>query len=429
MKSSWFNHADTPRRTLKNSASLIFGTASSQILIAASIPLVTRLYSVSELGTSAVLISFFSTLSIVGCLRYEIAIPLPIKSNDADILVRSSIIISSVFALMICIALYLFIKIYNPNFADISPFGLFIAAAYFHATSLMSVGNMTSVRGENYARISRARLLVVITQIPVQLVLGLFGANTVGLLMGFTAANYAAGSYLLFGWFQKDSRPKRKLSQMRHVLTVYKGYPLHTSLASLLNTLSLEAPILYFGIRYSTSRAGYVGMVQMGVAVPLSLISSSIGLAIYGEWSREKLQSTEQKTSLRNQTKWILKRVAFVSIVYLSLVVLLSHLLATTLLGGEWYRLWAYVMAIGPFYAAAAVSNPTGWLLELFNETQTILMRSLFRFFLVVLTVLLIEILKPDTLVAAALLSIYGMFASIAFIIFSTRPLRRIDEE
>lgn len=428
MKYFQFKHADTPLRTLRNSASLIVGTAASQLVIAASIPIVTRLYTVSELGTSAVLISIFSTLSIVGCLRYEIAIPLPSEFKDADVLARVSVFFSTVFAILICGLLYLYILLYEPDFADITPTGLFVGATYFHATSLMSIGNMASIRDERYHRVSRARLLVVVTQVPIQLVLGLMGANTFGLMAGFAAANYAAAIYLLAGWFRGHAGTGSRPREVRRVLNTYRGYPIHTSLASLLNTLCLEAPLLYFGIRYSTSRAGYVGMVQMGVAVPLALISTSIGLAIYGEWGKDKLLTVEQKVLLRNQTRWIIKRVALAAAIYLLLVILLSRLLATTLLGAEWYHLWAYALAIGPFYAASAVSSPTGWLLELFSRTRLILARSIIRFLLVAVTILVLEVFKPSTLKAAMTLSVYGVIASITFVFFSTKPLREISE-
>lgn len=411
-----------PTATLRNSGSLILGTAISQVAIAASIPLITRLYSVSELGTSAVLVSLFSTLSIVGCLRYEIAIPLPKETADANALVRVSLYLSTGFALTLMAAEGIFAVLVRPHFADVNTLGIFVAVMYFHATSVMSIGNMTAIRSEKYSTVSRARIVVLVVQIPIQLALGLAGANTVGLLAGYAAANYGAAFYMLGKWRNNDwiALPA---GLTRRVLADYRGYPTHTSWAALLNTLALEAPLLYFGIRYSTSRAGYVGMVQTVIAVPLSLVTSSVGLAIYGEWSKGKILDDEHVATLRAQTRWLLIRTAAASVVYLAVAVMATRVLATPVLGRDWTALWKYVLAIGPFYGAIAIANPTGWLLELFGETKLTLTRSISRVLSLVVAIFVLEAVRPSTLDAARILSVYGLIASALYIMFSVRPL------
>jgi O-antigen/teichoic acid export membrane protein len=401
---------------------MILGTAISQIAIAASIPIITRLYSVSELGTSAVLVSLFSTLSIIGCFRYEIAIPLPKATDHAIALVRAAVVICTIFALVLACFQGMFIIFYRPRFADIDIFGLFIAVGYFHATSLMSIGNMTAIRSERYSTISRARILVLILQVPLQLILGLIGANTIGLLVGYATANYGASLYMLLKW-RNANRTRVPSALTRHVLADYRGYPLHTSWAAILNTVSLEAPLLYFGIRYSTSRAGYVGMVQTIVAVPLSLVTSSVGLAIYGEWGKGRILTGDHVLTLRAQTKWLLLRTAALSICYVAVAAIATRVLATPVLGQDWAALWQYVIAIGPFYGAIAIANPTGWLLELFGETRLTLTRSASRIVSLAGTILILEVLRPSTLDAARILSVYGIIAAGLFILFSIRPL------
>lgn len=413
-----------PTKTLKNSGSLVLGTAVSQVLIAASIPVITRLYTVSELGTSAVLVSLFSTLSIVGCLRYEIAIPLPKDERDAVALTQVSVVLCTGFTVLLIAIEILVASTFEPRFADINLAGIFVAIAYFHATSLMSVGNMAAIRSERYSTVSRARIIVLLLQVPIQVALGLAGANTVGLLAGYAAANYGAGIYMLIKCQNRQGFGCSK-GRVAGVLADYRGYPIHTSWAALLNTLSLEAPLLYFGIRYSTSRAGYVGMVQTVIAVPLSLVTSSVGLAIYGEWGKGKIMHRGHLDSLRSQTKWFLGRTALVTVGYIALAVIGTRILATRLLGEDWSALWKYVLAIGPFYGAVAVANPTGWLLELFGETKLTLVRSLSRLLALGLTIFALELLRPSTLSAARILSIYGLVAAALYVSFSIRPLVR----
>ncbi len=58
-------------------AVLIGGTTLGQIIIVVSSPVLTRLYTPSDVGVYSVATSILSILIVVSCLRYELAIPLP----------------------------------------------------------------------------------------------------------------------------------------------------------------------------------------------------------------------------------------------------------------------------------------------------------------------------------------------------------------
>lgn len=82
---------------------LVGGTAGAQLLMIGATPIITRLYQPSDYGILATFTAILGLVNVISCLRYELAIPLPKKSEDAYNLVALSIII--VIILSIAIAL------------------------------------------------------------------------------------------------------------------------------------------------------------------------------------------------------------------------------------------------------------------------------------------------------------------------------------
>jgi O-antigen/teichoic acid export membrane protein len=415
-------HIMKPLQTLRNSRNLIFGTGVSQVIIALSLPLVTRIYSVSEVGTSALVVSVFSSLSIIGCLRYEIAIPLPLEQEQGNKLVWLSILISFATTFLITGSVIL-LSFFGPDLKDLNHIGYSIIPIYFLSVCLLNIANMATIRRENYGRHSRSRLLMAVVQVPAQVILGVMGADASGLLIGYAAGNLVAAAYLLYEWkiLTVFSRPRK--SELMTIAQIYKGFPLHTSLASLLNTLTLEAPLIYFGIKYSTSRAGYVGMVQTIIAVPLSLVTSSIGLAIYGEWGKGRVESNQERLKLRQDAIWLVKRCAIVAVAYFLTAALFAQFLSVPIFGIDWQGLPKYIFTIGPFYLAVAIVNPTGWILELFGRTQLTLVRSITRIIELILLLIILDFLNSESTQAAVLFSVFGIVGALTYLLISFVPL------
>ena len=59
------------------------GTAIAQILSILASPIITRMYGPEAFGLSALFASITGIVAVVACLRYELAIMLPEKDEDA----------------------------------------------------------------------------------------------------------------------------------------------------------------------------------------------------------------------------------------------------------------------------------------------------------------------------------------------------------
>ena len=69
---------------LQNVAILSSGTIISQLIVIATSPLLSRLYSVESFGTLSIFTSFTVFLAVLSTGRYELALGLPSGNNKAS---------------------------------------------------------------------------------------------------------------------------------------------------------------------------------------------------------------------------------------------------------------------------------------------------------------------------------------------------------
>ena len=122
----------------KNVALLTAGTVLSQLILLASLPLLTRLYDPSDFGLLAIYLASTSFLGVVACLRFNVAIPLS-KDNEESIYLTYLSLISCV---LISLFIYIIISINfltisnilnNKSFDDfilLIPLGIFLNGLY-----------------------------------------------------------------------------------------------------------------------------------------------------------------------------------------------------------------------------------------------------------------------------------------------------------
>lgn len=105
---NWLNHKLPPGSFIRNVATLMTGTTFAQALLIIIAPILTRLYTPDDFGVFALYTSILGILSVIACLRYELAIVLPEKDEDAANLLVLCLLICSVISLMALVLVALF---------------------------------------------------------------------------------------------------------------------------------------------------------------------------------------------------------------------------------------------------------------------------------------------------------------------------------
>jgi O-antigen/teichoic acid export membrane protein len=403
---------------------LATGTGLAQVIVIATSPILTRLYSPSQFGTFAVAMSIVSVLITITCLRYEYAIPLPKDDVTAANVLALSLLILGVVSVLAGIVLWL-----------VAPwaFGLFGAAAlapYVWIMSLAQVGGGLvsaftnwAVRTKSFSDIAASRLAQSVGLVSVQAGLGALGAGPAGLLLGDAVGRLSGSSRLVRSAWRGHSSAFRLVSWagVTSAAKRYRRFPIFSSGSALLTSLSVQAPVLLLVAAYGTSTGGQFVLAVRICAIPLSLIADAVGQVVVAEAAGMMHDDPAELRTLFRSTTSILARAAIVPAV---LVMLLAPLLTGWVFGPAWDEAGLFVAVLVPSYYVAFVIGSTGDLLFVLERQDLHLAREVLRFVLMGGAVPLAAWLGLSALEAVALLSAAGVLYYSLYGLVTWRAIR-----
>ena len=141
----------------KNVLTLVTGTTIAQAIPIAISPILTRIYTPEDFGVLALFISITTILGTIANGRYELAIVLPKRDNNALELTALSIIITMGFSLLLVILVILFhdsLLSYLNN--DRFSFWLYLIPLSVLLFSLFNILNYYHTRKKEYKTIKHA---------------------------------------------------------------------------------------------------------------------------------------------------------------------------------------------------------------------------------------------------------------------------------
>jgi len=296
----------------RNVLTLMTGTTIAQAIPIAISPILTRLYTPEDFGVFALFVSIVSILGSVAAGRYELAIMLPKKDEDAINIVALGIIITSIFSLIIFLVILFFhsqiVSLLNNK--EISLWLYFIPLVVF-LTGLYNILNYWNNRKKYYKDLAKATVLKSIAGSITQLILGFLKVGATGLISGQIVSQIFANGKLIRNLLKE----KVLLKSMRKVKIIlmskkYKKFFLITTFHTLLGNISNNLPVLLL------SKLSYVigqYSLSMRILSVFTLFSNS-----YNQVFFEKFCKTNNKYIFfkKNLLKFVLLTIPFVIISY-----------------------------------------------------------------------------------------------------------------
>src|SRR5690554_6729775 len=144
-----------PGSFIRNVVTLMTGTTFAQALMILVAPILTRLYSPEDFGVFALYTSILGIIAVVACWRYELAIVLPEKDEDAANLLVLSICICFGMAVLTLILVALFRNPLASLFGvpKLAPWLWFMPLSLI-ATGLFQAFNYWSTRRRQFRRLA-----------------------------------------------------------------------------------------------------------------------------------------------------------------------------------------------------------------------------------------------------------------------------------
>lgn len=397
---------------IRNSSILISGNVIGMGATFLVMPVLSRLYSDSDFGIFALMMSLTGILSFVATGKYEEAFVL---TKDKD---ETSALLGFVSRLLIAISIILFLILLFFRETCLGFFNMEALEAYWWQipifTLLLGAFNILSNlanKTKQYKSIATANLLLNILNSLSKVAAYFLIPNAGGLLAGQINGQLLAclAFVKLKGYIRKAFYSGKQ--QMIEIARKYKDFPLYNMPRGALNSFSMNLPFLILTGIFGEAR---LGLFFIGFNItfrPISLVSNSIYQVLY-----EKVAGLKQENM---KISHIINSLWKSTTLYLSPCFLIAFIIAPWLFkfvfGAEWEESGTYFRYILPWMFGILITTPIGFLPLLFNRQRKAMIIEV-SYFICRIASLLIGIYAEDFNLCILLFSLTGLlFMAINF--------------
>lgn len=341
-----------------NVLTLMMGTTIAQAIPIAITPILTRLYTPSDFGLLSLFVAITSILGSIANGRYEVAIMLPEKDEDAMNVAAFSLLIVMIFTIVLLIlAIFLNTQITNLIGNEQIRFWIYFVPFVVLMMGLFNSLNYLNIRKKLYTDIAKANVYKATASAFVQSGVGFVKSGVTGLITGQILSQVIANYRLALNTQQNYDFSKVKKTEIKRLAKRYIGFPKFSMWGILANSLAYNLTNILISIYYTVSTLGFYSLAQRMLGMPASLIGSSIGEVYFQEATKEK-QETGKAINTFNRTA---KKLFILSAVIFTPLYFILPTVFGIVLGAEWTIVGEYGQIILPFVAtqfiAASLSN------------------------------------------------------------------------
>jgi O-antigen/teichoic acid export membrane protein len=387
------------------------------------LPAITRLYDPASFATLAVYSSIVAVLSIAACLRFELAIPLPLKDLDAAKVLFLALVSCATTSGLVGLLVWLIgddvmRALGQPELAKhrwLIPFGVILTAG-------SSAAQFWLIRCKSFAEIARARVGQSLASATVQFAGGVSGYGVFALLFG---QSLSSGAGLLSLLRQLRKTPGLSLSAMRfsHMAAMFKRYdrfPKFSTLEALFNTAAMQVPLVAIAWMAPGPEAGYVMLASRVSAIPMGLIGNSIG-QVFLSRAPEEYRAGTLDTFIVSMFGGLLKSgggpLAFIGILAPSIFPLVF--------GPQWPRAGVLVAWMTPWFIMQFLCGPISMSLHVTHNQRVAMVLQFFGLALRLGSVMLVGILASGLISEAYALSGFLFYSIYLLVILSLTGVKR----
>ncbi len=320
---------------VRNSLTLIFGTALAQLIPILLQPILRRSYTPEQFGLISVYLTVVGIFAAIANFKYESAVVIPKEKKDADHLVTIGMVLSFLMSLILVLIMYLIEDTWSVLLKiDKSHIWIF----YFIPLSVFLVSgfkclNMYLIRNNAFKKSSQNKILRRSTEGVTQAGMGL-NHNPYGLFSGMILGDIVNFSASLFQSIKLGLRFNlNHFKELSETAKKYWKFPVYHAVPSLLNTISLTLPVLIINEFYGEYQTGQYDLSRLILSLPMALISISLS-QVYLQKLAGKIQKSESIIKLFNKTSLTL---FLISLPIIVIVYFFSEPLFELFFGPQWH--------------------------------------------------------------------------------------------
>lgn len=353
---------------LRNVTILTGGTFFAQVLMVAALPVLTRLYSPEDFSLLAVYVAIISIVTVVSCLRYNIAIPLPEHDADGMALLAVALLAACGISLLCALAVILAPvttarMIGQPGLHPhlwMVPVGVFIASAY-------NALQYWASRKKRFALVTQTRMTRAVGGVGTQLGLGAVNPTPFGLIFGHMIYGGLGIAGLLRNLVRDDRILVGELerSNVLKQARIYRRFPLYSVPEALFNTAGAQLPLIIIAAMVAGPEAGFLFLAMRVMGLPMGLVGSSIAQVFLAEAPAKLRDGT--LADFTRRTMWLLFKTGAPVIMAVGVI---CPLIFPLVFGPEWARAGWLVAWMTPWFVLQFVASPVSMAIHVLGHQR-----------------------------------------------------------
>ncbi|MCK5538427.1 MAG: oligosaccharide flippase family protein [Bacteroidales bacterium] len=370
----------------RNVLTLMTGTTIAQAIPISISPILTRIYTPEDFGMFALYMSVASIISVVATGRYELAIMLPKKDEDAVNIVALSIIIS----FFVSFIAFLIVYIFNTQITNLLGNPEISNWLYFIPVTVLLTGvyqscNYWSNREKQYKRLAVNRVIRSGTTATTNLGMGFGGFGSSGLILGGVLGQGVATSILGRMVWCEDKGLVENISKLKMFAMIrkYKKLPMFNLPNAVIDGFRLSGISILIAKFFATATLGQFALAWKMVQIPMSLIGSSLSQVFF-----QKISSAN-KSDLNSIVKKFMIKASLIALPIFLIIYFFAADIFMIVFGENWKLAGESASAMAPWLFLNFISMPMANVFIVLNKQEIVLVVSIF-YMLVPIIILLI---------------------------------------
>lgn len=345
-----------PGSSSRHVLTLMTGTALAQAIPVAISPILTRLYTPSEMGLLALFMALTAIPAAVASGRYELAIQLADDDDDAINIAALSLLIAGGLATLLLGVVALAgepIASLAGN-DDIRPW-LYLVPVAVLLQGTFNVLTYVNTRAKQFPDLARSQVLKSVVMATVQAGSGTLKGGPSGLIVGHIAGILAGDARLSRNAARgRDLRATVTRRRMRALAKRHVRMPKFLAPSTLANATANHSSSVLVSSFYSASTLGFFALGQRALGAPLQVLGTAIGQVFFQRASEAK-NTTGSAYKVMKQARNALLACSLLIFVPLYFVV---EPIFAFIFGEPWRTAGTYAQLLIPLIAVRFAASP-----------------------------------------------------------------------
>lgn len=410
-----------PGSFLRSVVTVASGTVIAQAIAVLVSPIITRMYTPEDMGVLASYTAIVAILGVVSAGCYDQAIVLPKTNKESNAVSFAALIFSLFFSFIITIVTVLFNKplIKLLKLQGDAASWLYLLGLFVFLTGFELVLSRIAIRNRHFRVIASTQITQQVSNNGIKIIWGCFSPGSIALFVSALFSTISRVVRLSIGEFSyllsKEDHPTKQ--EVKQAALRFKKFPIISSWSGLLNTASVQMPVVLFTVLFSPSIAGFYSLSHRILSLPMVLIGSSVGNVFLERASKSK----EDENELGRITLEIYKKLIFIGAIIMSFVSFYGDLLFSCVFGAQWLEAGKYAQWISIWLIFVFAASPLS-IIYIVKEKQ--IESLIFNIILIISRVLAISIPFAIGLDSTTSVKVFAIVGFLMWIIWSIRILK-----